>query len=197
MTFYRRNLPHWHPEGKAIFLTWRLYGSLPRDFLGSATGKSGCATQTSGRRFRALDAVLDRAAYGPRWLQQPEVAECVENAIMNGSSLGHYTLYAYVIMPNHVHILIQPQVPLARITGSIKGVSARRANLALGRVRQLFWQDESFDHWVRNGTEFQRICSYIERNPVTAGLAQRPEDWPWSSAATHDPGAEMVSGRPA
>jgi hypothetical protein len=56
MTFYRRNLPHWHPEGKPIFLTWRLYGSLPKDFLGrlgikQGTGRSACATQSAGKRF--------------------------------------------------------------------------------------------------------------------------------------------------
>jgi putative transposase len=203
MTFYRRNLPHWHPDGRAIFLTWRLYGSLPKDFLGrhaawhshswlcspkaekhECRGKSVSATQTPGRRFLTLDAVLDRAAYGPRWLQQPEVAQRVQDAILQGARLEHYTLYVYVIMPNHAHILIQPHLLLARITGSLKGASARRANLVLGRVGRHFWQDESFDHWVRNETEFERICSYIELNPVTAGLAAKPEDWPWSSAAT-------------
>ena len=46
-----------------------------------------------------------------------------------------------------------------------------------------FWQDESFDHWVRTPAEFNRIRSYIEGNPVSAGLASRPEGWPWSSAA--------------
>jgi putative transposase len=89
-------------------------------------------------------------------------------------------------MPNHVHAVIEPRLPVARITGGLKGVSARRANAALGRVGQPFWQDESFDHWVRNEAEFQHICSYVEWNPVSAGLAKRPEDWPWSSARRND-----------
>jgi hypothetical protein len=76
-----------------------------------------------------------------------------------------------------------PAIPMARITGGIKGVFAREANAALGRVGEHFWEDESFDHWVRDEAELTRIRSYIERNPVSAGLVVRPEDWPWSSAA--------------
>ncbi len=81
-------------------------------------------------------------------------------------------------MANHVHVLLRPEVPLRRIMNGIKGVTAQAANHILGRTGQPFWQDESFDHWVRSEAEFQRIWSYIERNPVTAGLVERPEDWP-------------------
>jgi putative DNA methylase len=55
------------------------------------------------------------------------------------------------------------------------------ANLLLGRTGA-FWQHESYDHWVRNEREFNRIVAYIEENPVSAGLAAAVEDWPWSSA---------------
>jgi hypothetical protein len=53
----------------------------------------------------------------------------------------------------------------------------------LNRTGAPFWQDESFDHWIRDPAEAVRIRSYIERNPVVAGLAKRAEDWPWSSAS--------------
>jgi REP element-mobilizing transposase RayT len=56
-----------------------------------------------------------------------------------------YDLPAYVVMPNHVHLLIRPLVPLPEITRWLKGSTARRANLVLGRTGQPFWQDESFD----------------------------------------------------
>jgi len=85
-------------------------------------------------------------------------------------------------MPNHVHILITPGVSLAKITQALKGKSARKANLILDRTGQIFWQDESFDHWVRCEREFCRIAAYIEENPVSAGLVKAAEDWPWSSA---------------
>jgi type I restriction enzyme R subunit/putative DNA methylase len=60
--------------------------------------------------------------------------------------------------------------------------AARQANLILGRTGQPFWQDESYDHWVRTEAELEKIVRYIERNPVAAGLAAAVEDWPWSSA---------------
>jgi len=53
----------------------------------------------------------------------------------------------------------------------------------LNRTGQQFWQQESFDHWPRDESEFLRILKYIEDNPVKAGLVRRPEDWRWSSAA--------------
>ena len=91
---------------------------------------------------------------------------------------------AYVIMPNHVHLLIEPNVALERITNGLKGVTAREANRILKRTGQPFWQDESFDHWVRSLVESRKIAAYIENNPVKAKLVTRPENWPWSSAST-------------
>jgi REP element-mobilizing transposase RayT len=93
-----------------------------------------------------------------------------------------YRLLAFSLMINHVHILIRPNAAVSKITQSIKGYSARRANVILGRTGQPFWRDESYDHWVRDNDERERIIRYIEHNPVTVGLVSRPEDWPWSSA---------------
>jgi len=86
-------------------------------------------------------------------------------------------------MPNHVHILISPKIPLSRITNGIKGVTSRSAKSILALQQKHFWQDESFDHWVRSPEQFDTIRAYIENNPVKAGLAAHPEDWPWSSVA--------------
>jgi len=97
--------------------------------------------------------------------------------------LNFYALHAFVVMPNHVHLLITPMVSLSRITNGLKGVTAREANAILHRTGQHFWQGESIDHWVRNPAQFDRIHAYIESNPVSAGLATKPEAWPWSSAA--------------
>jgi putative transposase len=182
MTFYQRHLPHWHPAGKGIFVTWRLYGSLPHNVL----GRLERLRDNPGRHFLAADKLLDSARSGPVWLRNPKIAGYVEAAILRGPELGHYDLYAYVVMPNHVHVLLNPRVPLVRITRGIKGVSARDANGGLHRVGQPFWQHESFDHWARNGAQLERIRSYIENNPVKAGLAKRPQDWPWSSASRAD-----------
>jgi putative transposase len=96
--------------------------------------------------------------------------------------LGLYQLRAWVLMSNHVHILIYPEAKLSRITKAVKNFSARQAKTILGRTGQPFWQDESHDHWVRSSEELQRIVRYIEENPVAAGLVERVEQWRWSSA---------------
>jgi len=83
---------------------------------------------------------------------------------------------------NHVHLLMRPCVPPPQITHWIKGVTAREANLLLGRPGEPFWQDESYDHWVRSEKELHRVAAYIERNPVAAGLVSAPGEWAWSSA---------------
>jgi REP element-mobilizing transposase RayT len=146
--------------------------------------------------FALYDGLLDKAEGGRPWLKDEKVAAVVENALLRRYA-NLYTLWAYVVMPNHVHVLLRPKliartevrattqecVPLNKITRYLKGNSAREANKILGRTGQSFWQDESYYHWARDDDEFYRIIAYIENNPVKAGLARLPEDWPWSSAA--------------
>lgn len=193
VSFYRRRLPHWQPEGVPIFLTWRLFGSLPECALvgRTAVGRSGtCLTvgqvpdlPTAGQRFAAMDREMDRAATGPTWLRNPQVAQSViETLVARANLWGLYDLFAWVLMSNHVHLLVQPRKPLCEVTRAVKNTSARAANLVLGKTGTPFWQDESFDHWVRNREEFERIAAYIEENPVKAGLVERAELWRWSSA---------------
>jgi len=88
-------------------------------------------------------------------------------------------------MPNHVHLLIEPKAPAPKITQYVKGVSARRANELLQRTGQPFWQDESFDRWVRSQREREKIIRDIEMNPVSANLVSEPELFRFSSAFTH------------
>jgi REP-associated tyrosine transposase len=175
MAEYRRRLPHFHPDGAYLFVTWRLHGSMPVE-------PPAVIYATPGHAFAAQDRALGRCNE-QLWLSDTRVARCVAEAILAGEcQKGFYELQAWVVMPNHVHVLILPQVPLAQITKWIKGRTARDANLLLGRTGQPFWQHESYDHWVRDGREFHRIVAYIEENPVSAGLAASCEDWPWSSA---------------
>src|SRR5580700_6312234 len=100
MAYYHRNLPHWHPEGVPIFLTWRLFGSLPAS--PKSTAKIGCATTqptgiSPGRRFKEMDSILDKAPSGPFWLKDSAVASRVTEAIGLGSAkLNFYALHAFV-----------------------------------------------------------------------------------------------------
>ncbi|HEY5481064.1 MAG TPA: transposase [Verrucomicrobiae bacterium] len=176
MAYYERRLPHWHPDHAAIFVTWRLHGSLPRS-------QAAQSELPAGKAFVAMDRELAKAATGPCWLKDERVAQCVIATLQFGQEpLRLYGLNTWVLMANHIHILIEPNAALPRITKSIKTFSAKRANEILGRTDDPFWQDESYDHWVRDQNEFGKIAQYIEFNPVAAGLVERPEDWPWSSA---------------
>jgi len=78
-------------------------------------------------------------------------------------------------MPTHVHVVMTPKRPFSEIMRWLKWTTARRCNQLLNRTGA-FWQDESFDHWVRNN-ELGDIIAYVEGNPEAAGLA----NWPWSS----------------
>ena len=85
-------------------------------------------------------------------------------------------------MPNHVHLLVTANVSLPRLTKSLKGITAKRANAMLGLTGTSFWQEESYDHVVRHEREFQTIRRYIEENPVRAGLVHEAGEYRWSSA---------------
>jgi REP element-mobilizing transposase RayT len=175
----RRRLPHWVPDGVPVFVTWRLAGTLPHGFA-----KKSEQHHRPGERFAAADGELDRATSGPLWLRERRVAGMLSDALQYGASAkGWYQLHAYVIMPNHVHVIWTPNVAMPRILQWLKGVTAKRAKrlLNLGEIKA-FWQDESYDHWIRSDREMQKIIRYVEWNPVKAGLAKSVEEWPWSSA---------------
>jgi putative transposase len=178
MPYYKpRALPHWNPEDAALFITWRLHGSHPAP-------QPEWERVPANQRFLSEDQALDKLATGPQHLNNPAVAAAVTQALQYGVEPLHiYDLHAWVIMSNHIHILIDAHAPLSRITKSIKNYSAREANNILGHTGQPFWQTESYDHWARNEAEFNDIIRYIEFNPVSAGLVAKPEDWRWSSAS--------------
>jgi len=176
MLEYRRRLPHFQPDDAYVFLTWKLWGTLP-------PREQSDSYPTAGHAFVAADRELDMRRCGPLWLRDARIADLVADAISSGESRRRfYDLRAWVVMPNHVHLLILPKEPVPVLMRWLKGSTARRANQLLGRTGQPFWQDESYDHWVRNRDELQRIVRYIEQNPVNAGLAGAVDLWPWSSA---------------
>ena len=131
-----------------------------------------------------MDRLLDEARSGTYYLRQQPVADMVIEAIYyNAETLGHCILHAFVAMPNHVHLLVTPAVALSKLTKSLKGITAKRANEILELTGKPFWQEESYDHLVRNDREFARIHRYVEENPVRAGLVRKASEYRWSSAA--------------
>jgi putative transposase len=137
---------------------------------------------SDGKAFVWMDRYLDSARTGPTYLLRREIAEVVAGSIARGASLGHYQLEAWVLMANHVHVLLLPLISPSRLLQSLKGCTAREANLILGLTGRKFWQAESYDHWVRDDVELNRIAAYIENNPVKAGIVDSAEKYTWSSA---------------
>jgi hypothetical protein len=142
MTLYRRRLPHTYETEHPVFLTWRLDDSLaphrtfPKDSL------------SSGEAFAIMDRLLDEARSGSFYLRQPAIADMIVEAIhYNATILGHYVLHAFVVMPNHVHLLATPSVTLPKLTKSLKGITAKRANAMLALTGSPFWQEESYATW--------------------------------------------------
>ena len=156
-------------------MIWRIWGSLPANATPSEYA-------TPGHAFTANDRILDRRASGPLWLRDHRIADLVSHAILVGDNeRNFYRLRAWVVMPNHVHMLILPLVPVPILMRWLKGSTARGTNRILGRTGSPFWQDESWDHYLRTSSQIDRTAAYIERNPVSAGLVILEERWPWSS----------------
>jgi len=174
--FSVRRLPHIYPQDRWLFLTWSLHGAV-RSSRFPPPGKA-----SAGQAFVWMDRQLDMARTGPMCLRQDPIAALVVDSLHRGAERGHYELASFVVMANHVHVLLLPKVAPSRLMKALKGSTAHEANRLLGRTGEPFWQHESYDHWVRDESERSRIESYIENNPVKAGLVARAEDYHWSSA---------------
>jgi REP element-mobilizing transposase RayT len=87
-----------------------------------------------------------------------------------------YQLFAWCVMPNHVHVVFRvfDGNTLPKILHSWKSFSAKKAKKILGRSTE-FWRREYYDHMVRDDAEFHRAVQYVINNPEKAGL----KDWPW------------------
>ena len=97
-----------------------------------------------------------------------------------------YRLLAWVVMPNHVHLLVEIwQTPQGQLIKNWKGFTARRINRVLGRSGKL-WQDDYWDRYLRDEAHYHEVVRYIETNPVKAGLVKTREQWPFSSARFRD-----------
>jgi REP element-mobilizing transposase RayT len=138
--------------------------------------------EASAERRRRIETYLD-AGFGRAWLREVHIAELVQNSLLHFDGERYY-LHAWVIMPNHVHVLLTPCTgwSLSEILHSWKSYTAKEANHILGRTGN-FWEEEYFDRFIRNEQHFIATVDYIESNPVKAGLCIRNEEWEFGSAA--------------
>src|SRR5437879_6162538 len=158
---YRR-LPHHYAIAEPLFVTFRLQRQSAK-----RQGVSQRAAE-SGKAFACLDRLLDEQRAGPAYLRMPAIAEVVADAIGQGTASG-CLLHAWVVMPNHVHLLITPQVEVPALLRRLKGTSARESNKLLGQTGRPFWQDESYD---RLRAECQRIPTNRELYPPKPGASR-------------------------
>ena len=131
-------------------------------------------------RYR-IEAYLDRGI-GACYLADKRIASLVQFALTHFDS-QRYRLAAWVVMPNHVHLLAAPCVgySLSNIMHSLKSYTAQEANRILNRRGKL-WFEDYFDRYIRNAKHFENAINYIESNPVRAGLCKSARDWPFGSA---------------
>jgi putative transposase len=112
-------------------------------------------------------------------LETPVARETVEAVLEQTRARHRARVYAYVLMPEHVHLLVNepPGIVLAQFLKAVKQIASRK----LRGSSEKFWQDRYYDSNVRGETARSEVIRYIHRNPVKRGLVQKPEDWVWSS----------------
>ena len=194
----RGYLPHYEGGEIPQSITFRLHDSLPQALLHQWRGELERLPDDKRQteRRKRIDAALD-AGYGECWLRDPRIGQLVEDALLHFDG-QRYRLHAWVVMPNHVHVLATPLsgYSLSSILHSWKSFTAKEANRYLGRSGA-FWLEEYFDRAIRDENHFNKVVEYIENNPVKAGLCEKPKNWLWGSACHgEEKRDEMRAGRP-
>lgn len=175
----RGYLPHFDTPGLIQGITFRLADSLPAYVVTAM--EEDPETKSDPARQTRIEEYLN-AGYGACYLRDPRIARLVEDALFYFDG-ERYCLIAWVIMPNHVHALIETfeGYTLSVLVHSWKSYTANQANRILGRTGH-FWFPEYFDRYIRDEAHFANAVEYVHNNPVKAGLVEHPEDWPFSSA---------------
>ncbi len=183
-------LPHWTQEGAEYFVTFRLHDSLPQTILKqlreeyeqqqqetiskTTTVQDPREKKRQEQYLKKMDKYLD-AGYGACWLKDDRIAKVVQDAILYFHN-KKYQILAWSIMPNHVHVVLQPHLTfkLSDILHSWKSYSAQECNKILGRTGE-FWLSEYYDHLIRDDQDRIRCVEYTYFNSEKAGF----ENWKW------------------
>jgi len=179
----RGYLPHFDGRELPQFLSLHLFDSVPASVLARWKRELDVTNSKADRILlqRRFEKYLDQG-YGQSFMKQHRVASMIQNVLL-GSDGECYRLSAWVVMPNHIHLLATrfENFTIAGIMQSLKSITSHKANRILKRTGQ-FWMLDYFDRYIRNAEHFANAIRYIEDNPVKARLCARPEDWPFSSA---------------
>lgn len=217
----RGYLPHFDGKEAIQHVTFHLADSLPQEVVRQlaaeveAEQKNACQcgesrSQAQIERRKRVEAFLD-VGYGSCVLREPQIAAMVQNALLFFDG-QRYRVLAWVIMPNHVHVLFQPmegwsvsetvaswkkftgtriaEYRRSRRAGAETGVPGAGAETGVPGVPEAgtrggdpVWHREYWDRYMRDSQHLAQAIAYIERNPLKAGLVNRPEEWRWSSTA--------------
>ena len=186
-------LPHWTKKGATYAVTFRLVDSMPAEVTEQWRVEREKIIQNAASQGRELSSheqqELERlysdkvesylnAGHGQCYLRENTITELVANAFKHFDG-ERYDLIAWVIMPNHVHVIVKPYegIELSEILHSWKSFTATQANKILGR-KEDFWYGEYYDHLIRDEEDFYNQVNYVLSNPSKAGL----ENWPWVGA---------------
>lgn len=197
----RGYLPHFDSPEATQHVTFHLADSLPQIVLlrFEAEMKTLPVEKRDPELRQRVDAWID-AGHGSCVLRKPRIAEMVQGSLLTFDS-QRYRLLAWVVMPNHVHVLFQPVNgwTVAKIVASWKKFTARkicevRRDSGEG-LRAPVWQREYWDRYIRDRRHLEQAVEYIHQNPVKAGLAVRAESWRWSSAYPGNANVRIGSAR--
>ena len=184
ITKTRNRLPHWQQDGSTYFVTFRLNDSIPKALMDKWTAERNrwiadhpppWDEETEMEYHRLFSAEMDRmldAGHGECVLRNREYADTVRQEFERSDGL-RYMLHAYVVMPNHAHLLLSlaDGVALDKVVGSWKRKSARKINESLGK-RGALWQKDYFDRIIRSWEHMLRVARYVRRNPAKAKLRE-------------------------
>ena len=195
---HRGYLPHCDASNTIQAITYRFADSLPCDVLRKYQREVEAEPDDQRQETlrQRIEAFLD-AGHGSCLLREPDIAKMVIAAWQHFDG-DRYDLHAWVVMPNHVHVLCGPRTghSLSSIINSWKSFTARSINRHLERSGSL-WMEDYWDRFIRDEEHYYRAIDYILENPVKSGLAADKNTWPWSSACRSQEGSlEMRPGEP-
>lgn len=187
----KRNLPHWHQDKALDFVTFRLADSIPQNKLKQwrAERHEWLHTHPEPWSEKVLREYEDRfpnkfqqwldAGHGSCCLKEPQIAQIIRDALIYFDG-ERYQLDGWVIMPNHVHLLLQlnEDQPLPKVLHSLKSFTAKKINKLL-KKDGAFWQSESYDRIVRSEAELEHFRRYIRENPSNAGIELSSIAYSW------------------
>lgn len=181
--YSRGYLPHFDGGDIVQMVTFRLADSFPRRLLATWADELARLPQQAieAEQRRRMEAHLD-TGMGAAWLRDARIAQIVQDSLLYFDG-RRYHLYAWVVMPTHVHVLMAPLHPhsLSNIVAAWKSYTATQANQALGR-QGAFWHRDYFDRYIRDERHFAAAVNYIAANPVRAGLCATSDQWLFGSA---------------